>query len=173
MKLLKQALGGLGALTVFAVMVAFIAPKTAHALAAALVQIVPGTTTHVGQNESQLISLLCSTGHAYCRAVDLSGAFSSTPYVVPSGYTLIVTDWEWIGNGGAPQGEFAFDSLRNPNDGVFANSGALVTTTGSAPYTHEHYATGVRIGSGVTIEDSLAAVGDGFANIQGYLVPND
>lgn len=172
MRVLKQALALLGVLVVVALIVAFIAPHRAHALAAALVQIVPGTTTHVGQNESQLVSLLCSGGNAYCSAVDPSGAFSSTPYVVPSGYTLIVTDWEWIGNGGAAQGEFAFDSLRNPLDGVFANSGALVTTTGTVTYAHEHYASGIRVGSGVTIEDLLAAVGDGFANVQGYLVPN-
>ena len=172
MRLLKQALALLGALFVVALIAAFVAPNRAHALAAALVQIVPGTTTHVGQNESQLVSLLCSGGNAYCSAVDPSGAFSSTPYVVPSGYTLIVTDWEWTGNGGAAQGSFTGNSLRNPSGGDFANSAALVTTTGTVTYAHEHYASGIRVGSGVTIEDFLAAVGDGFANVQGYLVPN-
>jgi hypothetical protein len=172
MRLLKQALALLGALVVVALIAAFIAPNRAHALAAALVQIVPGTTTQVGQNESQLVSLLCSGGNAYCTAVDSSGAFSTTPYVVPSGYTLIVTDWEWSGNGGAAQGTFAFDSLRNSSAGDFANSGALVTTVGTVTYAHEHYASGIRVGSGVTIEDFLAVVGDGFANVQGYLVPN-
>jgi hypothetical protein len=173
MKLLKQALVGLGAVTVLAAIVAFVAPKTAHALAAALVQIVPGTTTHVGQNESQLVSLLCGNGIAYCVAVDLSGQTSADPYVIPSGYTLIVTDWEWVGNGGVAQGQYTFNTLRNVSDGVFATSGALVTTTGTTPYTHEHYGAGVRIGSGVTIEDLLAAIGDGFGYVQGYLVPND
>jgi hypothetical protein len=172
MRLLKRAWTVFATLVVVTLLVAMVIPKTAHALAAALVQIVPGTTTHVGQNESQLVSLLCAGGNAYCTAVDPTGAFSSTPYVVPSGYTLIVTDWEWIGNGGAAQGNFAADSLRNPSDGVFANSAALVTTTGTVTYAHEHYASGIRVGSGVTIEDFLAAVGDGFANVQGYLVPN-
>jgi hypothetical protein len=172
MKVLKQALGGLRALTVLAV-VAFVAPKTAHALAAALVQIVPGTTTHVGQNESQLVSLLCGNGIAYCGAVDLSGPTSASPYVVPSGYRLIVTDWEWVGNGGAPQGQYTCNNIRNVSGGIFATSAALVTTTGTTPYAHEHYRAGVRIGSGVTIEDFLAAIGDGFGYLQGYLVPND
>jgi hypothetical protein len=122
MKVLKQALGGLRALTVLAV-VAFVAPKTAHALAAALVQIVPGTTTHVGQNESQLVSLLCGNGIAYCGAVDLSGPTSASPYVVPSGYRLIVTDWEWVGNGGAPQGQYTCNNIRNVSGGIFATSG--------------------------------------------------
>src|ERR1700679_4396314 len=105
MKLLKQALGGLGALTVFAVVVAFVAPKTAHALAAALVQIVPGTTTHVGQNESQLVSLLCGNGIAYCVAVDLSGQTSADPSGTPPGSTLIVTDGEWVGKGVVGEGQ--------------------------------------------------------------------
>jgi hypothetical protein len=117
--------------------------------------------------------LLCGNGIAYCVAVDLSGQTSADPYVIPSGYTLIVTDWEWVGNGGVAQGQYTFNTLRNVSDGVFATSGALVTTTGTTPYTHEHYGAGVRIGSGVTIEDLLAAIGDGFGYVQGYLVPND
>jgi hypothetical protein len=134
MKLLKQALGGLGALTVFAVVVAFVAPKTAHALAAALVQIVPGTTTHVGQNESQLVSLFCAPGKDYCSSEDLSGALSSTPYVVPSGYTLIVTDWEWFGGG--QTGVLIEDFLVNIEDYILATSWALADGAGNAS-THE------------------------------------
>jgi hypothetical protein len=66
------------------------------------------------------------------------------------------------GNGGAAQGVYTYNSLRNANGGIFATSGALVTTTGTTPYAHEHYGAGVRIGSGVTIEDFLATIGDGF-----------
>ncbi len=174
MRPLKEILGILGALVIIALIVAFVAPKKTHALVAALVQIVPGTTTHVGQNESQLVSLLCETGNAYCGALDPEGTLPSTAaYVIPSGYTLIVTDWEWEGNGGAAQGQFAFNSLRNVTGGLFAQSAALVTTLGTPTYTHEHYATGIRVGSGVTMEDLLAAIGDGEGEIQGYLVPND
>jgi hypothetical protein len=57
MRMLKQALGVLGALVVLAVIVAFVAPNRARAVAATLVQIVPGNTTHVGQAESRLVSL--------------------------------------------------------------------------------------------------------------------
>jgi hypothetical protein len=171
MKLLKQALGGLGALTVFAVVVTFIAPKTAHALAAALVQIVPGTTTHVGQNESQLVSLFCASGKDYCSSEDLSGALSSAPYVVPSGYTLIVTDWEWFGGGGQT-GVLVEDFLINIEDFILATSWALADGDGHAS-THERYVTGIRLSSGTRIFDFLVYQGNGKASIQGYLVPND
>jgi hypothetical protein len=99
MRLLKQALGLLAALVVLAVIVAFVAPKRARAVAAALVQIVPGTTTHVGQNESQLVSLTCQSGNDFCNAVDPGGNVSTSKYVVPTGYTLIVTDWEFFPSG--------------------------------------------------------------------------
>jgi len=172
MRLLKQALALLGALVVVALIAAFIAPNRAHALAAALVQIVPGTTTHVGQNESQLVSLVCVSGPGTCLPIDSNAALSSTPYVVPSGYTLIVTDWEWSCScGGASVGETVANSLVNERNS-FVRSVAFVTIADTGTYTHEHYATGIRVGSGVEIEDFLASIGVGSSSIQGYLVPN-
>lgn len=71
MRLLKQAWTVFATVVVIALLLAIVSPKAAHAVAAARVQIVPGTTTHVGQNESQLVSLLCN---ASCVAVDPSGS---------------------------------------------------------------------------------------------------
>jgi hypothetical protein len=68
--MLKQALGVLGALVVLAVIVAFVAPNRARAVAATLVQIVPGNTTHVGQAEGQLVSLFCPDDYSYCLELD-------------------------------------------------------------------------------------------------------
>jgi hypothetical protein len=169
MMLLKQALGVLGAFVVLAVTAAFIAPKTTHALVAALVQIVPGTTTHVGQNESQLVSLDCFAGNSYCVPQDSSGAFSTTPYVVPSGYTLIVTDWEWSATGG--KAVLVPDALVHGTY-VLASSRVLADGAGNA-FAHEHYVTGIRLGSEAIIYDASASQGYGEAFIQGYLVPND
>jgi hypothetical protein len=45
--------------------------------------------------------------------------------------------------------------------------------TFEAPYTHEHYAAGIRVGSGITIFDEVASIDRGNAFVQGYLVPND
>jgi hypothetical protein len=173
MRLLKQAMAVLGTVATVAILAAVISPKSARAVVATLVQIVPGSTTHVGQNEGQLVSLLCGTSATpYCVALDPTGTPASTAYVVPSGYTLIVTDWEWTGNGGAPAGQLTVNFLRNVTGGFLVYSAALVTTVGTPAYDHEHYGTGIRVGSGVTIEDFLAAIGDGQGLVQGYLVPN-
>lgn len=176
MRLLKEALGVLGALVIVAVIVAFLAPKRTHALVAALVQIVPGTTTHVGQNESQLVSLVCELGTEYCVAVDPQGNYSSTAYAVPSGYTLIITDWQWEVTGATPGVRWAdhlytVSSLGLPL-GTLVNSYATPDQNG-ATYAHERFATGIRVGSGATIADIRADDGTGDAFIQGYLVPND
>lgn len=174
MRLLKQTLAVLGAVVVVAVIVAFVAPKRTRAVAALLAQIVPGTATHVGQNESQLVSLTCLGGTSFCNTVSSTGGEGSA-YVVPAGYTLIVTDWEWLGFPGTA-GALTTDSLLNANgeplQPPLATSSALGDRNGFA-YGHEHYATGIRVGSGVTIEDDLTAVFEGNAQIQGYLVPND
>jgi hypothetical protein len=172
MRLLKEALGVLGALVVLAVIVAFVAPNRARAVAATLVQIVPGTTTHVGQHESQLISLHCLEGKAYCSEIDAEGNIDeSTPYVVPKGYTLIVTDYEWQA---PPSGNTGLigDVLSNPKGGLFNGSLAQANQIGEA-YEHEHYVTGFRVGSGVALADSLASSSTGASTVQGYLVPND
>jgi hypothetical protein len=144
MKLLKQALGALGALVVLAVFVAFVAPKKAHALAAALVQIVPGSTTHVGQNESQLVALFCEVGNSYCGEQSPTGALGSTPYVVPAGSTLIVTDYSWstVFNSSpactfAPDSYSASDLLIATGSGVYFSSlrSALTDKNGAAALT--------------------------------------
>jgi hypothetical protein len=171
MKLLKQALGGLGALTVLAVIVAFVAPKTAHALAAALVQIVPGTTTHMGQNESQLVSLLCNNENG-CYSIDSTGAISlTTYYTVPTGYTLIITDWEWESR--SLSGRASDGLLNKVTNAGLVNSQAFVASGASAAFVHEHYLTGIRVGSGVQLLDLSADEGFGESDVQGYLVPND
>jgi hypothetical protein len=178
MKLLKQAPGVLGALVVLAVIVAFVAPKRARALAAALVQIVPGTTTHVGQNESQLVSLVCPQGNNYCLARDPEGNPSTSAYVVPAGYTLIVTDYQWFSfspKTGAGILKFGgIDSITPPLQFKSLISSAGPTDqSGSFAYVHEHFVAGVRIGSGVTPVDVQAINNTGFGLVQGYLVPND
>jgi hypothetical protein len=174
MKLLKQAWGGLGALTVFGVVVAFVAPKTAHALAAALVQIVPGTTTHVGQSESQLVSLICLQHHLYCSAIDAEGNISTSAYVVPAGYTLIITDYQSnMSDPDNPNQEFSdflLNQNANPTNKTLIFTQGLSDKYGTA-YGHEHLVSGVRLASGGTPMDA-DAIGQTLAFAQGYLVPN-
>lgn len=174
MTLLKQALAILGTALTIALLVAIVAPKTAHAIAAALVQIEPGTTTHMGQNESQLVSLLCQPGSLGCFTISPQGDNSTSVYVVPSGYTLIVTDWEFAAllTVGKP-GDYAADyliSLQNPTKiiaAAFVPEDASGTMAG-----REQFTAGIRFGSGVTPVDYNAEGSNGTALIQGYLVPN-
>jgi hypothetical protein len=174
MRLLKETLGILGALVIVAVILAFVAPNRARAVAATLVQIVPGNTTHVGQAESRLVSLFCFEGKAYCSEADAEGKIDeSTAYVVPKGYTLIVTDYEWQGS--SQSSGLIGDFLYNFEVGTFNGSVAVAVQTGAdyQAYGHEHYATGFRVGSGVKLADSQAVSSTGGSYVQGYLVPND
>lgn len=174
MKLLKQALAVLGTLVVVAVMVAVVTPKTVHAVAAALVQIVPGPATHVGQAEGQLVTLECANFSVFCRALDSSGNRASTDYTVPTGYTLVVTDWESVYTSGYPQGDYSCDFLTtSASANPLFQSCTLVNQTGST-YTKEHFTTGVRVASDLEITDGFASgtFTNGIAYVQGYLVPN-
>jgi len=179
MRLLKETLGILGAMVVLAVIVAFVAPNRARAVAATLVQIVPGNTTHVGQHESQLIALRCFAGKSYCSQVETDGnvlSDESTPYVVPKGYTLIVTDYEWQGSSNGPGliSDALYNAAISPGS-EFTVGAAEAIPTGADynAYGHEHYTTGVRVASGVTLADYQAEANSGAALVQGYLVPND
>jgi hypothetical protein len=179
MRLLKQALGVLGALVVLAVIVAFVAPKKAHALAATLVQIVPGSTTHVGQNESQLVALICSEGNSYCSEESPAGSLDpTTSYAVPTGSTLIVTDYSWASFASSrcsnqPDSYSVRDFLFSSTPGTYQSSAqfALTDKNGTAALAI-HFASGLRVASGVTLGDALASNFCGEATVHGYLVPN-
>ncbi|HTV09319.1 MAG TPA: hypothetical protein VMD97_09780 [Candidatus Aquilonibacter sp.] len=174
MTLLKQTLAILGAVFTITLLVAVISPRTAHAVAAALVQIEPGSATQVLQNETQLVNLYCTNSAPGCFPISPAGGFTTTPYVVPSGYTLIVTDWQFSytkqsGQTGRTYTD-VLSSTSNPSD-VYAFGFAVADVAGNYAAT-EKFSTGIRVGSGVTITDGLALSNEGFAEIQGYLVPN-
>jgi len=173
MKIMKKAVTTLGGIFLAALLIAALAPKATHAVVAALVQIVPGDTTQVGQTQSQLVSLMCRKGSSSCYFIDRQGNQSSTAYVVPTGYTLVVTDYQWESNYGAQAGTLNVNWLFNSaTSSILARSDAIADTNGTA-YAHEHFATGIRVYEGVTIGDFNASQISGNAWVQGYLVPND
>jgi len=174
MRLLKQALAILGGLVVIAVLAALVAPQSARAVVATLVQIVPGSTTHVGQYESQVISLFCNTGDDFCQILDASGINSGVAYTVPTGSTLIITDYEWLVNlGPASAGTTLCDTPRGATKGSFVEISCAIADTQGVYSRGEHFTTGVRVAAGVTLSDLQGKQGYGYAAIQGYLVPND
>jgi hypothetical protein len=124
--------------------------------------------------------LRCFEGKAYCSQVEIDGNIlsnESTPYVVPKGYTLIVTDYEWQGSANGPGliSDFLYNPAISPGSSEFTAGAAQAIPTGVDynAYEHEHYVTGVRVGSGVTLADFQAEANSGASLIQGYLVPND
>jgi hypothetical protein len=182
MRLLKQAVTMLGAVMIVAVLVAVVAPKRVQAVVATLVQIVPGTTTHLGQNESQLVSLVCYGGFSFCaeESPTTGGECCAglTVYVVPAGYTLIVTDYSWASNAGyAPPGTYFCDQLAAAQPSAStrrypsSQNCGLADSTGVVAH-DSHFTTGVRFASGSTLYDNLSFSEGGAAYLQGYLVPN-
>ena len=168
MNYVRKTMSALGGIFLAALLIAALAPKATRGVAAALVQIIPGSTTHMGQNESQLVSLFCGVDSTPCVRIDLPGT-SFPPFVVPSGFTLIVTDWEWT-RGGVEPGALSANGLSSPTS-LLVGSDALADQLGVC-YAHEHYETGIKFGSGQTIIDQVASGGSGASHIQGYLVPN-
>ena len=172
----RKLMSTLGGIFLAALLVAALAPKAARGVAAALVQIVPGTTTHIGQNESRMVSLSCKSGETFCTSVDSSGNVASAAYQVPAGFTLIITDYEFViflPVGGA--GLTACDNFSSLSGGLQFLVVAPCALTDSAGVAHgeQHFTTGIRVGSGLTLSDVEAGARIGFAAMQGYLVPND
>jgi hypothetical protein len=130
MSVLKRVVSVVGVMTLIVLSVAVLAPKTSHAVAAAFVQIVPGSTTHVGQNEGQIVNLVCF-GTRNCERESSTANVDSNDYVVPAGYTLIITDISWAAEDIAP-GHYGcevlqtqFSSFNLTNDCVLGDAGGV------------------------------------------------
>jgi hypothetical protein len=174
MRLLKQTMAVLGTVATIAILAAVISPKSARAVVATLVQIVPGSTTHVGQNESQMVGLYCVG--ATCYPLNGSGTALASSYVVPAGYTFMITDYEWLAYGSAPSGQlvcdYIFMSLNNVDYAALPAGSCTIASSDNRAYRADHFTAGVRVASGMTIFDGNASNGYGYSAIQGYLVPN-
>ena len=176
MNMTRKVLTTLGGIFLAALFLAALAPKATRAIAAALVQIVPGTTTHMGQNESRMVSLQCNAGNSFCNSVDASGTVSTTAYDVPAGFTLVITDYEfkYSAASASDAGQLRCDDFYNASNVLtfLPIASCALVDTGGFVYGKEHFTTGIRVGSGVTVADFDAASNLGFAAMQGYVVPN-
>ena len=142
---------------------AMFGPRTAHALVATLVQIVPNATTHVGQTQSQLVNLYCAT---VCRQRFTDGTSSTSLFEVPVGQSLVITDWEWQLSFGSPNVYNCASVFINGLARTLMTSCALSDSTGTSAG-KEHLTTGVVLASGFGLVGN-----DSFFFLQGYLVPN-
>ncbi len=178
MKFAKRLLMVAGAVALSGLLGVALAPRAVHAVVATLVQIVPGTTTHVGQNESQLVALICSSGQSSCVRENPSGAPSVSPFVVPAGYTLVITDYNWVFRPAtcpSPGGFCPGDLLLNLNvfaGGYFSMQAFVLSQPDGSAFALQHFDSGVRVASGVTVTDEAAHSSVGSSTVFGYLVPN-
>lgn len=179
MKFAKRLLMVAGAVALSGLLAAMLVPRAVRAVVATLVQIVPGPATQVGQSETQLVALTCSQGQSYCLRQSPSGGFLSlSPFVVPTGYTLIVTDYNWY---------YIHDTCPSPGDlcpgdqltnlsatigGYFAMVEDVLAQSNGSAFGHQHFNSGVAVASGVTVTDTAANSSVGGATVYGYLVPN-
>jgi hypothetical protein len=179
MRFAKRLLMVAGAVAIAGVLSVALVPRAVRAVVATVVQIVPGSSTHLGQNESQLVNLLCTEYTNGCVLVGASGVAASSPYVVPAGNTLVITDYEWYA-ARQSSGYLACDTIFIQAGGsVYGNFGIALpnySCTNPLPsgqaYRAEHFTSGVRIPSGGTVVDYYAYGQAGSAGVQGYLVPN-
>jgi hypothetical protein len=115
MRIAKRLLMSIGTAALVAFLAIVVAPKTAHALVAALVQVTtttanPVPTEDIRGSASQILELACPTndgGQGFCVQDDPSTP-SSSPFTVPAGQNFVITQIESLcsgwGNGGLSLG---------------------------------------------------------------------
>jgi hypothetical protein len=111
MNYVKKALTTIGGIFLAALLITALAPKAAHGIVAALVQVsnpvnAPAITQSVPQLASQIVELYCPiTGSLVCYGVAPGGQYYGSSYAVPSGETLVITEVEVTGMGGGGTGD--------------------------------------------------------------------
>jgi hypothetical protein len=110
MKLAKRLFMGIGGMVVAAALLTLVAPKTAHGLVTALVQVAntvanPAITEDTPHLASQIVELYCqnfssSADGSPCQQVAPGGGLIESSYFVPSGQNLVITNVEMPTSGG-------------------------------------------------------------------------
>jgi hypothetical protein len=165
----KTGLTVLGATTLIVLLAAVLAPKTSHAVAAAFVQIVPGTTTHIGQTEVNMVDLICQRNTA-CEVASKQDGTGLYTFVIPDGYTFVLTDFSWTENEIMSTG-YVCGGLQG-NAGIFYGTVSCALVDGNGFAFHDsHFTTGIRFGSGINLGNALLN-SSSRSTAQGYLIPN-
>lgn len=185
MKRLKQAMALLGSVVVIAVIAALMTPRAVRATVATLVQVVNTSAnpvsmvapTSMGVPTANLLTLVCrAPGGDVCSGfyqLNSNGTLASTPYVLPSGDTFVITDIEWSQTGCNPSQPCLF-SIGVSNTGTPPPS-FLTTTLADAnglAYGAEHLTSGIAVTQEIPSGLGGAPGSSGFigqVNYQGYL----
>lgn len=146
-------------------------PRTVDAVAAALVQVNntasnPVPNSDITTSPSRIVALVCEGGRfGPCTGFGPGGALDASPYVVPAGQTLVITDVDVYAAGG---GNDNFQIVGN----TFGPSGSgvpplSVTITADGTTHHFSYSRGMLFPSGASL-NPLANPGVS-ATLRGYL----
>jgi hypothetical protein len=146
-------------------------PRVVHAVAAALVQVTntasnPVPNSDITTSSSRIVALICEGGRfGPCTGFGPGGALDATPYIVPAGQTLVITDADVQAAGG---GNDNFQIVGN----TFGPGGAgvpplSVTVLADGTTHHFNYSRGILFPSGASLSP-LANAGV-EATLRGYL----
>jgi len=175
MRFAKNVLMAVGAVALAAMLLAVMAPKAVHAVAATMVQVVNTTSSPVPSEDiyrlpARNIQLVCNASTNACAIAEQDGTFdASTPWKVPSGMDFIVTDLEITtdGTGSAITSNFGLEWT--PPSGKLIGFGWEVLNNGvTAEY---QFTNGIVILPGST-PTPIFGSSVNFAALRGYLTPN-
>jgi hypothetical protein len=174
MKSLQRFSIGAGSVAAAALALTLFVPKTAHAVAAAFVQVVnTAASPAIAQDVSKLASenvLLWNSGNTinphsaqFLSQVLANGSTAPSAFVVPAGESLVITsvDITPSGSGSSP---------------IFIGIGLEEVVIPDTPYTNQlRFQNGIVVpaGSGVNISDyGISADGLWYVYVHGYLTSN-
>jgi len=171
MNMIRKSLTALGAVFLLALLLAALAPKAAHGVAAALVQVAntaaaPAITEDLSKLPSQSVHLYCSP---VCSQVFPNGNLTPSAFTVPATQSLVISTVELQASGGGDVilSQTNFSSGAGGN--VTTESVTWVLYT-AGPFQFE-YPSGMVFAPGTT-DLSIIFPGGGFANLYGYLSAN-
>jgi hypothetical protein len=172
-----------GAVAVAGGVLTLAVPRAAHAVAAALVQVVnttanPAITQDTSKQASQIVTLVCRPVISFptpsaCIQMDGRGHFSATqPYAVPSNSNFVLTGFDYFPNGAASgQGSLALVDQNGPD-----SFPSVFETLGVADFSQAftvQFPSGI-VFSGTAEPAILPSTGAGvqFIYLHGYLTSN-
>jgi hypothetical protein len=174
MQVLKRLLMGFGSILAAALLLALAAPKSAHALVAALVQVTntpanPVPVVDVQRAAQQSVELECNPAEQICYQIQPDGSNNNTAWVVPSGMHYVVSDVEVTSETAPGYITSVFDVQWTVPSGATHAEGWQVLSNGAT--TEFQFPSGIIVVSGSTV-GCQAAGPIGFAFVRGYLMAN-
>jgi hypothetical protein len=175
MKFLKAFLTVIGGGSVLVVIGLVATPKSAHALVAALVEVVntaaaPAVTQDVGKLAGQAVQVWCPFSFVGCFAPYPS--VSAPTYTVPVGQSLMVTsvDFVWKGGPGSPASN-SYTLYCGPTLSLAAEVGEWFLPGDTSP-SQFIYPSGYKIPGGCAVSIATSSTNNYDVIVRGYLSTN-